>query len=689
MSDIVKYFTDSFTLPLSNPILIISLMLLIILLAPIILRKFHIPGIIVLILSGIIIGPYGCGLLADNTPIELFSTIGLLYIMFLAGLDLDMNNFKSMKGKSIVFGFFTFMLPLAIGFPVCHYILKFDFWASLLTASMFSTHTLVAYPIVSKFGIAKNQAVAVTVGGTIITDTMVLLLLAMIINSHKGVLNTAFFIKMLLSLLVFSLVMFVVVPRIAKWFFQKLESEKESHFIFVLAVMLFSAFLAEVTGLEPIIGAFVAGLALNKLIPHSSTLMNRIEFIGNALFIPFFLISVGMMLDLSVLFKGYMPILIAIVLSISAFSGKWLAAWITQHIFRYSKYQRHLIFGLSSAHAAATLAIILSGYKAGIVNEDILNGTILLILITCIVASLVTEKAARNIAISDIDIDTNNLHSKNVDKYLIPIAKTSNMAGLLEFVTLIRGGNKTSSVSVLSVVPDDEQAELNILKAKNELEKCVTIGSSAEMKVNVLATIDQNVAGGISRIMREIMADTLIIGWPGKVSSLIDKVMGGMIVSMLNNVEKNIFICSLDKPITLTRRIFLITTPSAELEHGFEQWFVKVLKLADELSVAIVHIGNENTKFYINKLLKKKRIRTKIQSLNLSGWDEFLQKMRPVPNQDLLILVSSREGFPSYQRRFEQAMDVLTREYKDFNKIAIYPQQLREESAGMFAETSE
>src|SRR5574344_439649 len=386
ISDYIEQFTHLWQLPLSNPILILSILFLIILLVPIILGKFKIPGIIGLIIAGIIIGPYGLHLLENDSSIEFFSTIGLLYILFLAGLDLDINQFKVVRNRSLVFGALTFSIPFLIGFPVCYYILQIDFLASLLTSSMFATHTLVAYPIVSKFGISKNQAVAITVGGTILTDTLVLILMAVLLDSKTGSLNFAFFVKVAVSLAVFSTIMFWIIPHITRWFFRKLESEKASHFIFVLSVLFFAAFLAEISGLDSIIGAFVAGLVLNRLIPHSSTLMNRIEFFGNAFFVPFFLISVGMLLDVSLLLDGYRPIFIAVILSLAAFFGKWLAAFFTQKLYRFSKYQRQLIFGLSSSHAAATLAIILSGYKAGILDENILNGTIILILITCMVA---------------------------------------------------------------------------------------------------------------------------------------------------------------------------------------------------------------------------------------------------------------------------------------------------------------
>lgn len=677
MIDFFEHFAESFQFPLENPVLIFSLMLFIILLSPIILRKFKIPGIIGLIISGIIIGPYGFGLLENDSSIKLFSTIGLLYIMFLAGLDLDMNRFRSTGFKSLLFGFFTFTIPLAIGYPVCRYLLHFDFNASLLTASMFATHTLVAYPIVSKFGISKNSAVAVAVGGTILTDTLVLIILAVVINSSaNGNISNEFFIRLGISLAIFIAIMFFIIPRIAKWFFQKLESEKHSHYIFVLAVMFFAAFLAEIAGLEPIIGAFAAGLALNRLIPHSSSLMNRIEFIGNALFIPFFLISVGMLVDVRVLLNGYMSIVIALTLTAVAISGKWLAALFSQWSFRFNRYQRQLIFGLSSSHAAATLAIILAGYKAGILNEDVLNGTIILILITCLVASFVTEKAAKAIVISDKneEVKQEKQHS-TVEHILLPISKFTNIQALLDFAILIKNNKEESPVSILTVVPNDNKAEINVVKAKNELSNYIIQASSAEVKVDVITTIDHNIAGGIARSSREIGANLIILGWSQKSIGVIDKLLETTMTRVIRNVEKNIFICQMWKPMVDTRHIFLMTPPFAELESGFEQWFLKIIKLAQELSVSIEHYGEETTFNEMQKLFKKHRLNHKIKFHLFKEWDDFLILSRNIENDDMIVLVSSRQGFLSYQHSFDQITDKMSKYFESNNKIVIYPEQ--------------
>ncbi len=265
-----------------------------------------------------------------------------------------------------MFGGLTFLIPLAIGLPVCYYLLGYSLETSLLTAGMFSTHTLVAYPIASRLGIVKHESVALTVGGTIITDTAVLLLLPVITASAQGHSSWEIWKGLLISAPFFLVIVLFGVPRFARWFLKSAGSEPYAQYIFVLATVFFVAFLSELAGLEPIIGAFAAGLALNRLIPHTSPLMNRIEFVGNALFIPIFLISVGMIINLGVLTQGPKALIVAAALTTVALAGKWVAAGVTSWVFGYSSAERQLIFGLSSSHAAAALT---SGYSTGVVTS--------------------------------------------------------------------------------------------------------------------------------------------------------------------------------------------------------------------------------------------------------------------------------------------------------------------------------
>lgn len=673
MEHFISDMSHHFAIPFTNPVLIFALLLFIVLVSPMLLKRINVPSIIGLIIAGVIVGPYGLNLITDSAGVNMFSTIGLMYIMFIVGLELDLKEFKANQNKSVVFGIFTFVIPFLIGYPVCRYLLDLNVYASILTASMFSTHTLVTYPIVSRMGVSKNQAVAITVGGTILTDTAVLIVLAIVINSSQGAFEFQFLLKLLISLVVFSAIVFFIIPIIAKWFFQKMESEKYLHYIFVLFIVFLCGFLAELGGIEPIIGAFAAGLALNKLIPHSSALMNRIEFIGNALFIPIFLISVGMLVDISVVFDGYQAIYIAAVLSVVALVGKWLAAYLTQKTFKYSVAQRNVIFGLSSSHAAATLAVILVGFKAGIIDEYILNGTIILILLTCIVASFVIQKAAKQIAIAeeDEDIIPSELGHYAQEKILVPIADASNIGKHIELAMLLKDKKSVNSISLLGVMPNNEQAERNIIIFKKNLQEQLSDAVAADMKVDVIATIDHNVAGGIVRTARETMADIVILGWPGK-TGILEKLVGDKVDLIIKNMDKNLFICHIEKDMISHKRIVVVSPPLAEKELGFDVWVNKIVKLSQELSLPVIHYGHPETQSLI---ANQKKLNANFLFKEFTNWSDPLSYANEVKDDDIFVFVSAHPGYISHIPVLDNMPTRLERQFPDITRIVIFPKR--------------
>ncbi|MFM2395282.1 MAG: hypothetical protein RLZZ546_3265, partial [Bacteroidota bacterium] len=603
------------------------------------------------------------------------STIGLLYIMFIAGLELDMNDFKKNQHKSFAFGFLTFIIPITMGYPVCRFLLGYDVNASFLTACMFATHTLVAYPIVSKLGISKNQAVAVSVGGTILTDTAVLLILAIIISNSEGNLNSEFMIRLGISLLIFIFIMFVLIPPFARWFFTRLESEHHSHYIFVLSIVFFAAFLSQVAGVEPIIGAFMAGLALNQLIPHSSALMNRIEFIGNSLFIPFFLVSVGMVVDLSVLMKGPMAWIVAATLTIVALLSKWLAALFTQKLFSYSGHQRQLIFGLSSAHAAATLAIILVGYEKGILDENILNGTIILILITCIVASFAAEKASKAIlTTSKSETFDEEIEYELINEHIvIPVDQNDDFENILNLSVLMKNKKSAQPISILSVIPYNDQSEHNIIKEKRRINSKLSNATASETTVNIVSTIDHNTSSGIARTSREIMANLILMPWPNQ-TDFVDKIFGERIETTLTSTDKTLFVLSITEPSIYFNRIVLVIPNMAELENGFNQWANKILSLAKELNLKILVCANVASLSALRKMDTYLGYNIEMIHFKFDEWEDFLILSRQIKDKDILVVVSSRKGSASYTSALDHIPLKLEKHFTN-SKILIYPQQ--------------
>jgi Kef-type K+ transport system membrane component KefB len=643
-----------------------------------------IPGIIGLILAGVIVGPHGLNLIAKNSAIDLFSTIGLLYIMFLAGLELDLKGFAKYKHKSLVFGFFTFTVPFAIGFPVCQHLLGFSFETSFLVSSMFATHTLVTYPIVSRLGISRNQAVGITVGGTMLTDTAVLIILAVIAGSVSGEITADFWIKFSISVVLFLCVVLILIPKLASWFFRNFEGEKNSHFIFVLAMVFLSAFLSEVAGLEPIIGAFAAGIALNRLIPHTSSLMNRLEFVGNSLFIPFFLISVGMLINFKVLAQGPFALIIAATLTVVALIGKYIAAWLTATIFRYSKAYRNLIFGLSSSHAAATIAVIMVGFRLGIVDENILNGTIVLILVTCLVASFVTEHSAKQVLIMEKLIAPAPPQSRE-QKILIPIYNPNNMERLLDLAMAIKNPKKRIPIVSLSVVADDDAAQQKLIEAKQTLEKAIIHASAVDQEVEIITTISNNVPSGIKRVATEIFATEIIIGFALK-HQFTDLLFGSIIKYIVENTNQAVWVCSISPHLSQRQKIVIVTPRYADREYGFHLWLSRIFRLADSLKVSCVFLSTPQTYRHVKEYMEANNIATSTSYVEFSDWNEFLGISSYIQPSDLVIIALARKGGVSYKLNQESIPRLMARNFENYDFILIYPNENEQSPEMMFTD---
>ncbi|WP_236652719.1 cation:proton antiporter [Chitinophaga vietnamensis] len=665
----------STSLPLKDPVPIFSLVLFIILLAPIILRKFRIPSIIGLILAGMLIGDHGFKII-EKGSIDLFGKAGLLYIMFLAGLELDMTEFRKNRYRSMVFGAFTFLIPLVMGFLVCSYVLHFNFMATLLVSSMFATHTLVAYPLASRLGVTKNEAVTVAVGGTIITDTLVLLILAIITGAEAGNLNAQFWTRLSISLAVFAAIILWLMPMLGRWFFKKIKDDKTSHFIFVLALVFAAAFLAELAGVEGIIGAFLAGLALNQLIPHTSPLMNRIEFVGNALFIPFFLISVGMLVDLRVLLRGPEALIIAGALTGMALSSKWLAAFFTQLTFRYSPTQRNVIFGLSSAHAAATIAVILIGFNMGIVDENVLNGTVVLILITCLVGSFVTEGAARKLAIQDA-ADKPELPDQP-ERILIPVANPERIEALLDFAVMIKDAHAPTPIYPLAVVQDNEEAKERIHLTNKMMEKAVIHAAATESEVQVVTRIDLNVSDGIARAAKELMVSDVILGWTDKTSTtdrLFGNIFGTTLDNVLQSVWETVYVCNFQHPLSTTKKMVLVMPHNTEYEIGFSHYIGKMFVLAKQAGARLLIFCNNKTQQVVTAWMEQAKMSVDVVFKQFDTIEDFLILSREVTRDDLVVTVTARKGTLSYHAFMESIPAKVSRHFKDNNVILLYPEQ--------------
>ena len=680
-----------FSLPLGNPVLIFSLILFIILFAPIILNKFKIPHLIGLIIAGALIGPNGLNLMLRDSSIILFGTVGLLYIMFLAGLEIDMADFKKNSSKSLVFGLLTFIIPMGLGTAAGLYVLNFSLATSVLLASMFASHTLIAYPIVSKLGIAKNKAVNITVGGTMITDTLALLVLAVIAGMSTGELNDEFWIRLGISVVIFALIVMLLFPIIGRWFFKRFD-DNISQYIFVLGMVFLGAFLAEAAGIEAIIGAFLAGLALNRLIPHTSPLMNRIEFVGNALFIPFFLIGVGMLIDYRAFIKDIETIKVAAVMTIIAISSKFFAAFITQKIYGYNADERRLIFGLSSAQAAATLAAVLVGYNiilnqseidvaalegeviepVRLLSESVLNGTILMILITCTVASFVAQKGAQNLAVLD-DIDDDNTENEATERILLPLSNVEDTSELINLSLALKSKKNVNGIYALNIIDNSKQDGVAEKQAHKILEKAAEEASAADVNLQELMRYDLNIVNGISSVVKEHKITDIILGLH-KQKLLSESFLGYTTESILSKTNATTLIYKSVQPLSTIKRNVVIIPEKAEKEIGFPFWLVKVWNIGKNTGAKLVIYASQATINYLKEVNKKHPV--DIEFNEFSDWEDFLIISRDVKKDDNILIIMSRKNHLSFTNTMNKIPTYLNKYFSENNFLLIYPMQL-------------
>lgn len=671
------------SLPLKNPVVIFSVVLFIILFAPILFNRIKVPHIIGLILAGVIAGPYGLNLLSRDSSIVLFGTVGLLYIMFLAGLEIDLTEFKNNRNKILVFGLTTFLIPLGVGTIASYYVLGYGFMSSMLLASMFSTHTLVSYPIASRYGVSRNRAVTLTIGGTMITDILALLILAAIAGMTKEEVTSSFWITLGASCLAFVGVVFFIFPIIIRWFFKRFD-DSISQYIFVLAIVFLASFLAEAAGIEAIIGAFFSGLVLNKFVPHSSALMNRIDFVGNALFIPFFLIGVGMLVDVSVLVKGAGALKVAGVIVSAAVITKYLAAWITQKAFKLSKDEGLMIFGLSTSHAAATLAIILVGYNiiigetangepVRLLNEDVLNGTILLILISCAISSFVVEKASGKLALKE-ESETIK-RADNNEKILISLAYPETVVELVDFGLMLKPKKSTIPVYALHIVSDDANDGRTNVMGKKMIEKALNHAAATENTIIPLTRYDMNISNGIIYTIKEQNISDVLIGLHKDASQ--DDLLGPVGERILKKTHETIFIYKSVQPFNTLQRLIVVVPANAEQEPGFLYWLNKLCNIAKEAGLPIFFHANENTNLELKNHINTGSLRVEFK--DFSNWEDFLILSRELRPNDLFFIVSSRKGHVSYSAQMDKLPYYLLSYFNNNSFIMLYPKQLEDE----------
>lgn len=667
----------------TEPVAIFLVVLGLILVVPMMLSRLKIPHVIGLIIAGAIVGPYGFNVLSRDMSFEVFGQVGLFYLMFLAGVEIDMYHLKKNIKRGFIFGLFTFAMPMLIGVPVSMLLLKLDLVTSLMLSSMFAAHTLLAYPIVSRFGLTKNPAVVIAIAGTIFTVLGSLFVLAESVSVvRSGGFNVFLTLKLVGSLAVYCVSITYLYPRITRWFFKHF-NDGILQFIYVLVMVFAASQAAILINLEGVFGAFYAGLVLNRFIPARSPLMSRLEFVGNALFIPYFLIGVGMLINVGVLTKGWDAIYVAAVMSGVAMLSKWVAAYATQLTFGMRPIDRSILYQLSNAHTAVALAVVMIGFNMNVFDESVLNGTVVMILVTCTVSSIGTFRAASRLKVMSIESDeeiTGDASDKRKGvNTLIPVANPDTATELVSLAMMMRDANRLRNKLYALHVRNDNTSASRVL-GENALSEAERVASIMDVELKGIERYDLNFVTGLLNTIEERDINEVVIGLHRR-SSVIDSFFGEKLTKLLKATYRMIVISRCYIPVNTVRRIVVAVPDKAQYETGFAHWVKSVGNLTRQLGCRVIFCCTSETRKYISAVLRAGHYEIRSEYRNFESWDDFILLSNKIVEDDLFVVVSARRASVSHTSDLEDLPEFLRKYFAHNNLMIIFPEQFGEGTA--------
>ena len=674
-------FFTSVTLPFTNPTLCFFVVLMIILLAPIVMGRLRIPHIIGMVLAGILVGRYGFNLLERDQSFELFGRVGLLYIMFLAGLEMNIADIKKNVWRLLSFGLATFFIPFVLGYGLGAVVLGYSPTASMLLACILSSNTLIAYPIVTRFGLQKHRSVTLSVGASMMALSLALIIVAAIAARHASAdgINLWFWLLFVAKLVAFCAAEAFFLPRLTRWFFQH-TADAVSLFTYVLAVLFASAALSELCGLEGIFGAFIAGLVLGRFIPSVSPLMNRLEFIGNAIFIPYFLIGVGMLINIRLLFTGWHTVWVVLAMTVVGTLGKAAAAYATALALRRPMLEGHMMFGLTAAHAAGSIAMVMVGMGLltpqgqPIVDNEMLNGVVIMILFTCIISSITVDQASQHILLKE-RLGTDKAPELGDDeKLLLPLEHGEDADRLVRLAILMRNKRLQRGLIGLHVVYDDDESGSRLNSGERLLEQAIATANSADVRMQTQTRLATNIANGIKHAFRENRASEIIMGMHRQRDAH-DNFWGSYIQNLVAEIPRQMMLCRLNQPLNTLRSIHVAVPSRVEFEPGFYRWVERLDRLADALGCRIIYHGREDSTRLISQYTRARHPQVRAEYVQMEHWKELTSLASLVRPADLLVIITARKGTISYKATFEYLPREVATYFAACSLIILYPDQ--------------
>lgn len=685
MIHLAQYF------PITDPTLTFFVVLLIILLAPIIMGKLRIPHIIGMVLAGVVVGKYGLNILVRDNSFELFGRVGLYYIMFLAALEMDMESIRKNRNRLLIFALLTFTVPLLLTYFMGIHLLNYSFTASLLLGCIMASNTLVAYPIVSRYGLQRKPSVTLSVGSSIISLIFSLIMLAAIVASNKGEGSIGFWLFFVSKFVIYCAAAIFLLPRLTRWFLRRY-SDAVMQFIFVLASLFLCAALSAAIGLEGIFGAFLSGLILNRYIPSVSPLKNRLEFIGNAVFIPYFLIGVGMLINVRLLFTGGGILWAVICITLFGTLGKAIAAYAACFGFRMPISSGHMMFGMTSAHAAGAIAMVMVGMNllgedgASLVSAQMLNAVIVMILFTCIISSVITEQSAQRIILRDKELPVEAHRKANDQRILVPVKYPEYAEQLMNMAILMLNRKQTRGLVALNVVYDGEHMHRNMEQGNRLLEQMTQYCAGSDIQIQTQTRIAANIANGIKHAFKEFQATEILIGMHTH-KEVSTKFWGEFHQSLFNGLNQQITMARLAQPLNTIRRIQVAVPSRAEFEPGFYRWLERLSRIAGNLECRIQFHGRTETLSLVNEYIKNRHPQVRADYSNMDHWNELPKLAKDVADDHLFVIVTARKGTVSYKNALEYLPDEVQRYFNGKNLVIIFPDQYGDQEVMTYSQS--
>lgn len=671
------------TIPLAlpyvtQPVTIFFIVLAIILVTPLVFNKLKIPHIIGMILAGVVIGPYGFNILDRDSSFAIFGQVGLLYLMFLAGLEIDMYHLKLNLRRGLMFGLLTLFVPLVLGVLTSVYIFRLDWLTSMLLGAMYASHTLISYPVAARFGITRSPAVLIAVVGTIIAVIGALLVIAVTVDIQRmGYFSPGSLLRLGFMMLLYCVFILLVYPRLTRFFF-KTYGDKVTQYVYIMALVFMAAWLARLIGLEPVLGAFFAGLVLNRYVPAASPLMSSIEFVGNALFIPYFLISVGMMINVRTVFDTD-TLLITLVMLAVALVSKWIPAFITGKTTSLGRAGTQVIFGLTTAHTAVALAIVTLGHSLGLFDQLILNATVLVILVTCSLAPIITSAGAPRLKIAmleeDEERDQRTLRRGRINNSLITVATPDSAVPLVETAILMRSEVGRHEFYALHVRNDNSRAAREL--ATESLRAAKETASAVDIPIELLDRYDLNTVTGVINAIEERDITEIFLGLHRR-QTVIDSFFGAKVDALLRATNRMIIISRMMIPVSTVSRIVVYAPPKAQYETGFSRWIRGVARLTRQVGCRIIFCSPRDVQPLIRGVIYHENYGIRCEFREVEDWDDFILLTNRIRPDDLLTVIGARVNSVSYGVAMAEMPSFLQRYYAAHNLMFIYPEQFGE-----------